>query len=175
MKNTRTDEQMNGMQIDRFGHKWWNKNGKLHRGGDKPAIEWNDGGKEWYKDGKRHRDGDNPAVCEATTRQGVIVECANGYKAWYKNGKRHRDDGPAIERKDGIKRWYKDGVEYMPNWKDVHTRVAIKLATLNIPMLILLELASRILHKRSSPMDKVGLTDYQVREIKVSFDSNEIV
>jgi len=57
--------------------------------------------------GKLHRDGDKPAVCEATTRQGVIVEYAGGYKVWYK-----------------------DGAEYVPNWKDIHTRVAIKISNL---------------------------------------------
>ena len=53
------------------------------------------GNKEWYKNGKRHRDDDKPAVCEATTRQGAIVEWIDGTKLWYKR--------------------------YAPNWKDVHT------------------------------------------------------
>jgi len=62
------------------------------------------GTKRWYKDGMRHRD-DGPAVCEATTRQGVIVEYANGTKFWYKDGMSYREDGPAEEWADGGKCW----------------------------------------------------------------------
>jgi len=53
------------------------------------------GDKQWYKYNQLHRD-DGPAVCEATTRQGVIVESVDGYKAWYKMGIQHRDGGPAV-------------------------------------------------------------------------------
>ena len=45
-----------------------------------------DGNKIWLQNGKKHRD-DGPAVCEATTRQGVIVEYADGDKLWFQNGK----------------------------------------------------------------------------------------
>ena len=55
--------------------KMWYKNGKYHRDGDLPAIEFNNGTKYWYKNDKYHRDGDLPAI-----------EYANGYKLWYKNG-----------------------------------------------------------------------------------------
>ena len=75
------------------------KNGKLHRDGDKPAVEHADGYKAYWKNGKRHRDGDKPAV-----------ERANGDKAYYKNGKRHRDgDKPAVEYANGAKKYYKNG------------------------------------------------------------------
>jgi hypothetical protein len=57
------------------GYREWYKDGKLHRAGDKPAIEYADGSRAWYKDGLRHRDGDLPAV-----------EYASGYRAWYKDG-----------------------------------------------------------------------------------------
>jgi len=144
------------------------RNGRSHTDGH--------GTQTWYKDGKKHQGGDKPAVCEATTRQGVIVEYADGGKAWFKNGKLHRDgDKPAVceattrqgvivEWETGYKAWYKDGVEYVPNWKDIHARVAIKVSNLRCPMLILLKVASRIYCKRS-PMDETGLTDYQVTEI----------
>jgi uncharacterized protein CbrC (UPF0167 family) len=81
------------------GYREWYKDGKLHRAGDKPAIEYADGSRAWYKDGLRHRDGDLPAV-----------EWASGDREWWKNGKRHRaGDKPAIERADGYRFWYKDG------------------------------------------------------------------
>ena len=43
------------------GSKYWCKNGKPHRDGDKPAVIWANGGsKYWYKNGKLYRDGDKP-------------------------------------------------------------------------------------------------------------------
>ena len=57
------------------GGRAWYKDGKLHRDGDLPAIEWADGTRYWYKNDELHRDGDKPAI-----------ECPNGYRAWYKNG-----------------------------------------------------------------------------------------
>ena len=52
------------------------KNGKLHRDGGLPAIEWANGTKEWWVNDKRHREGGLPAV-----------ESANGSKVWYVNDK----------------------------------------------------------------------------------------
>ena len=80
---------------------------KLHRDGDKPAIEYADGRKDWYqngkfwcKNGKLHRDNDKPAV-----------EYADGAKFWYQNGKLHRsNDKPAIEYANGTKEWYQNDV-----------------------------------------------------------------
>ena len=87
------------------GYKAWMVNGKRHREGGLPAVEWSDGGgKEWWVNGQRHRDGGLPAV-----------ENANGSKKWYVNGQCHRDGGlPAIERvegdADGTKEWYVNGL-----------------------------------------------------------------
>ena len=36
------------------GSREWYKYGKLHRAGDKPAIEWADGTRYWYKIGRAH-------------------------------------------------------------------------------------------------------------------------
>ena len=57
------------------GTRFWYKDGKLHRAGDKPAVEWDDGTRYWYKDGKMHRAGDKPAI-----------EYASGAREWYRNG-----------------------------------------------------------------------------------------
>ena len=146
--------------IDANGTKLWFRNGKEHRDGDKPAVEDANGTKRWFKNGKLHRDGDTP-----------VIICENGNRWWFKDGELHRDDDkPAIEYKDGLLAWYKEGVLYMPNWNDVHTRIAIKISVLNLPMLILIEIASRILHNQY--MDTTGLTDYQVTEI-ISAYKNE--
>ena len=84
----------NGLNI--YITKYWYKNGKLHRGNDKPAIEFPDGSKSWYKNGKRHRENDKPAI-----------EYLSGTKVWYINGKRHREnDKPAIEWSNGRKEWW---------------------------------------------------------------------
>ena len=77
--------------------KKWYKFGDLHREGDQPAIEWEDGGSEYYKNGQRHRDG-GPAVIRA-----------NGDLDWYQNGKLHREDGPALVRPNGRNEFWLDG------------------------------------------------------------------
>ena len=87
------------MKKDKDGNCVWYLNGKRHRDGGLPAIEWASGSKEWWVNGKQHRDGGLPAV-----------EWANGSKQWWINDKRHRDDGlPAIEYVDGNKQWWIDG------------------------------------------------------------------
>ena len=46
-----------------FGTKYYfDKNAKLHRDRDKPALKTLYGTKHYYKHGERHRDGDKPAV-----------------------------------------------------------------------------------------------------------------
>jgi hypothetical protein len=55
---------------------WW-KNGRLHRGGDLPAVVGEDGYQAWYTRGMRHRDNELPAVIYG-----------NGDKEWYINGER---------------------------------------------------------------------------------------
>ena len=89
----------NGLVIDEYENKCWYKDGKLHREGDKPAIEYSDATKKWYKEGKFHREGDKPAI-----------EYSNGTKLWYKKGFLHREGGlSAIEWNDGEKEWYYEG------------------------------------------------------------------
>ena len=81
----------------------WLKDGKFHREGDLPSIEYFDGTKEWYINGLRHRDGGKPAV-----------ERFNGTKEWWFEGKPHREEGPAVEFPDNltIKIWWIHGVQY---------------------------------------------------------------
>jgi hypothetical protein len=78
----------------------WYKNGKWHRGGDKPAWISAAGTLEWYKNGKWHRGGDKPAIINV---DGTLI--------WYKNGELHRDgDKPACIGADGSLEWYKNDV-----------------------------------------------------------------
>ena len=87
------------------GNYYFDKNGKLNRENDLPAIVMTNGTKEWYKNGLRYRDNDLPAV-----------EKADGTKKWYKNGKLHRDNGlHAVEYADGTKGWYENGKYHRDN------------------------------------------------------------
>lgn len=113
--------------IEPDGTRKWYRNGKLHRGGDQPAIVSPVGSQYWYRNGELHRDGDQPAVVETWGRcwfkygnlqregdQPAIVS-RNGTQEWYRNHKLHRDDDqPAIigayER-----RWYRDGEKHRDN------------------------------------------------------------
>lgn len=97
----------------------WYRNGKRHRDGDRPAIEFRNGDKSWFQNDKLHRDGDRPAVVNANGdkwwyRHGILhrggdrpaIENSNS-KRWYQNDKLHRDgDRPAVEYIDGEKSWY---------------------------------------------------------------------
>ena len=108
--------------------KEWIRNGKLHRDGDLPVVEYANGTKYWYKHNKMHRDGDLPAIVSAygtkywykngeRHRDGDLpaVESANGTKCWCKNGNLHRDDDlPAVVSAYGTKKWFKNGVRYYP-------------------------------------------------------------
>ena len=79
--------------------RWYNQQGKLHREGDKPAVEYADGAKQWWFKGQLHREGDKPAG-----------EYADGSKEWLVNGQFHREGGlPAVEFEDGYKAWYVNG------------------------------------------------------------------
>lgn len=90
------------------GGKEWYKNGKSHRGGDKPAII-SVAGKSWWKNGELHRAGDKPAII-----------WSDGSKQWYKNNKRHRGgDKPAEIYASGIKFWYRNGVSYNPAFRKI--------------------------------------------------------
>lgn len=110
-----------GPAVEKWGHKYWYRNGQLHRD-DGPAIEYYEGKtKVWYQDGKCHRE-DGPAVEAPGERRwyrhgklhredgpAIQMSCRlNGYKIseWYLNSKRHRADGPAIENSEGHREWW---------------------------------------------------------------------
>lgn len=98
----------------------WYLEAKLHRDGDKPAVEHDDGSKEWWRHGQRHRDGDQPAFVFASGRlewwteaklhrdgDKPAVELSDGTKEWWFKGNLHRGDNkPAVERRDGSKEWW---------------------------------------------------------------------
>lgn len=66
--------------------RWFDDKGRLHRDGDKPAIEYKSGKKCWYRKGQLHRDNDKPALIDE-----------DGNQRWYHHGMLHRDnDQPAI-------------------------------------------------------------------------------
>ncbi len=65
-------------EIDASGTKRYFRDGKTHRDGDLPAVEYANGSGLYYRDGVLHRDGDLPAV-----------EYANGYKEYWRNGEQY--------------------------------------------------------------------------------------
>jgi len=70
---------------------WW-LNGRQHRP-DGPAVVFDDGRREWHNiDGKRHREGDEPAV-EYPRPYGAYE---HGSDRYYKQGHLHRKLGPAV-------------------------------------------------------------------------------
>ena len=128
------------VETDICGTKRYHKNGKLHRDGDLPAIEYVNGRKEYYKNGERHRDGDLPAIEHVNGskyyykndnlhRDGDLpaIEYPDGSKHYYKNGELHRDgDLPAIEWQDGSKEYYKNGIEHTKEQVEFMTRMEKK-------------------------------------------------
>jgi len=88
------------VEVDENGNTfWYNQQGKFHREGGLPAIEYADGDKFWYVNGQLHREG------------GLhTIEFADGGKAWYVNDQLHREGGlPAVELANGGKVWYVNG------------------------------------------------------------------
>jgi antitoxin component YwqK of YwqJK toxin-antitoxin module len=74
-----------------FGDRYWyNSVGKLHRGGDLPAIIYSTGREEWYLDGKLSRTG-NPAITVPASYTG-----GSQGQSWYLDGKLHRIAGEAL-------------------------------------------------------------------------------
>ena len=90
---------------------------RLHRDGDKPAVEAANGDRDWWHRGCRNRSRDLPAIDRANGEQlwytaGQLTRHrhANGDEEWYRHGVRHRDGGlPAVVRADGHKEWHYDG------------------------------------------------------------------
>ena len=68
-------------QIDEFGTEIWrNKDGKLHRDDDLPAMTYENGNKYWYKNDKLHR------------LNGPAYEESSGYKKYYIEGTELTED-----------------------------------------------------------------------------------
>lgn len=68
----------------------------LHRDGDLPAVEYEEGGSIYYKHGKKHRDNDKPA--EITSW---------GTEVWWYEGEKHRDGNkPAFISKARRRQYY---------------------------------------------------------------------
>ena len=62
--------------------KCWYKNGKIHRDGDNPAVDFDFPTIQiWYKNGKLHRDNDLPAKIYIRHTRNLFV-----YKEWWSNG-----------------------------------------------------------------------------------------
>ena len=82
------------------GRMEWYHEGKLHRGGDQPAVVDPDRNlKQWWNYGKQHRGNDLPAVVDGRRKQ------------WWRHGKLHRGGNlPAYESSEsGRKEWWRDG------------------------------------------------------------------
>lgn len=89
------------------GRREWYCHGKLHRDGDQPAVEGIDGDRHWYFHGKLHRDGDMPAIKRTKDSRSYVL------REWYHHGERHRGgDQPAVEGIDGDRYWYFHGKQH---------------------------------------------------------------
>jgi len=108
----RVDDQPAIIRAD--GTKEWYKDGVLHRGNNKPAIEgigkkWF---RAWYKNGILHRDNDKPAVITIFGKNKMCQE-------WYVNGLRHRNNKqPAILEHTGNNYWYENGINITKKIKE---------------------------------------------------------
>jgi len=70
--------------IDQFGNqRWRNKDGRLHRENELPAVINKDGTHRWYKNGQCHRENDLPAII-----------WNDGHKEWWINGEFIRRERP---------------------------------------------------------------------------------
>ena len=60
-------------RLDQYGNLcYYNKEGRLHRNQDHPAVSNKNGYKEWLQNGERHRENDKPAEIYSS-----------GEKGWY--------------------------------------------------------------------------------------------
>ena len=77
-------------------------NGKRHRDGARPALDYPGGIRAWYVHGKLHRDSDLPSI-----------ECPGVFNSWWMHGKQHRgSDLPALIYATGTKEWWIYGINY---------------------------------------------------------------
>jgi len=98
---------------------WENKYGITHRSYDLPSLIYRNH-KYWHKNGSLHRDGDNPAVIRLTD----IIELRHNNRRdnpmyeWVKEGKMHREgDKPAAIWPDGSRMWCIKGFPHRENGK----------------------------------------------------------
>ena len=96
--------------VDKKNKKYekWYKHGFLHRENDKPAIINSNGIREWWYEGVPHRENDKPAVIHP-----------DGTKEWWYNGKRHREnDKPAVVNvKTNKEEWWYNGKRHRENYE----------------------------------------------------------
>lgn len=106
---------------------WYDEDNKLHREGDLPAVERENGKKEYYIHGVKHRDL-GPAVESANGLQQMWFQNGKlnsvddkpaivglGAKEWLKDNQHHRsDDLPAIITDSGKKEWWLNGKRHRP-------------------------------------------------------------
>ena len=59
--------------IRQNGDKAWYVNGKLHRDGGLPSVEWSNGTNEWYVSGELHRDGGLPAFEDVSCKWWIQI------------------------------------------------------------------------------------------------------
>lgn len=101
---TSWEDHFTTMEVNEIGDQVWTLHGKIHRGGDQPAIIWEDGHQEWHIHGKLYRGDDKPAVIYA-----------DGTQIWVLDDKYHRcNNRPAVIRVNGSQEWWVDGklIEY---------------------------------------------------------------
>lgn len=98
------DDVTSLMEPREDGGKEWKYRGKLHRGGDLPAMETPDFS-AWYRHGLMHRE------------NGAAYISADGKEQRYlKMGKKHREGGqPAVYRRDGGLEWFENDQRHCEN------------------------------------------------------------
>lgn len=98
------DNVVSLMEPREDGGKEWKYRGKLHRGGDLPAMETPDFS-AWYRHGLMHRE-NGPAFVSKDGKD----------QRYFKMGKKHREGGqPAVYRPDGGLEFYENGARHCEN------------------------------------------------------------
>jgi len=161
----------------------YNDKGELHSFNDKPAIEFNNGGKMWLKSGISHRL-DGPASVGANgyeiwCKEGVTHRLdgpaiySSGNKFWYKEGKRHRLDGPAEEYNNGNKEYYIEDIKYSKEefeYKTSENKISQDFSSASYR--VAANQFSKIVKKTIvSLLEKEGLENTKINNIKNVLDS----
>ena len=108
----------------------WYVDGKLHRGGDLPAIIKPGICFKWYVNGHVHRDNDLPAIINIFKMPKLCNMYRIGDMVWYQHGQRHRSGGkPAIVTFRGVLFYFENGrrIYESPNGKEYYNMTANKL------------------------------------------------